>query len=320
VWCRLVGFRELYTGISFCATALTSSAFIVNKKTESGDCECHIFTIGTCTWGELGTGKAIDNFSTLFSNVLPGKAISFTAGTHHYVVVLEDGSVYGWGKTRGGQLGSSHQIPLLTPTKLDIPLDLEVAHVVCGNDFTFLYDSPQEGRYLLLGKDKHGIAAGLPSSIAQWKCVCATWHAVFILFYDGRLIAAGKQNQWKLVPDNLPPLVEIATGNEHVLTRTEDGRVLAWGWGDDGNCGDLSKMEPPTTGNFVSGRWNEIAGIPGDICLLGAGANTSFVATWVDEGGALKPKARVELAFEDQPPQPIDPSDQKTVRVVRKIP
>jgi protein ATS1 len=226
--------------------------------------------------------------------------------------------VYGWGKTRGGQLGSAHQTPSLIPTKLDIPPDLKVAHVVCGNDFTFLYSSTQEGRYLLLGKDKHGIAAGLPSSIAQWKTVCATWHAIFILLHDGRLIAAGKQNQWKLVPDNLPYLVEIATGNEHVLARTEDGRVLAWGWGDDGNCGDLSKMEPPTTGSFVSGRWNEIVEIPGDICLLGAGANTSFVATWVDEGGAPEPKAHIEPAFEDQPPRSIDLSGQDDLRIERK--
>jgi protein ATS1 len=126
-----------------------------------------------------------------------------------------------------------------------------------------------------------------PSSIAQWKYVCATWHAVFVLLYDGRLIAAGKQNQWKLAPDNLPPLMEIATGNEHVLARTEDGRLLAWGWGDDGNCGDLSQLDPPATGNFVSGRWNEIR-VPGEVALLGAGANTSFVATWIDEDGEME--------------------------------
>ena len=284
-------FQKLYSGIDFVAAGWTSTAYIVNPPMND-DHERHakIYTEGTCRWGELGRG--VQNDSTSMTNTgpnntpleitLPGRVISFAAGTHHYVAVTDDGSVYGWGKTRHGQLGDEPR-PLLIPTKL--PGTWPAQKVVCGHEFTYIVGAPDKGNQRIMGRDAFGIH-NLPTDIQGWKDICATWHAVFILFNDGRLIAWGKNDFWQLIPPNLPLIDQIVTGPEHVLALTRDGRLISWGWGGDGNCGDLSVMTPPPVNDRVTGRFNTITGIPGRIITFGAGPNTSFVLSHLLDGEA----------------------------------
>lgn len=225
------------------------------------------------TRGSLETECSDFDGRGTFETRLPGKVASFAAGTHHYVAVLENGDVYGWGKTRLGQLGDSTD-PIISPMK--IPSITPAYKVICGHDFTYIVGRRGSNGQRVMGRDKHGIL-NIPPDIRGWKDIQATWHAIFVLFENGKLIAWGKNDLWELVPPNLPPLDQIACGTEHILAVTKDGRLLAWGWGEDGNCGDLSAI-PTLRPNIVSGCWNEIS-IPGKICKIGAGPNTSFVLT-----------------------------------------
>ncbi|KAF2799947.1 RCC1/BLIP-II [Melanomma pulvis-pyrius CBS 109.77] len=268
-------FEQLYKNIDFCAAGWKSTAYIVNRTASSPDGEdyAEVFTEGTCRWGELSRGQQVTPLSSTFETRLPGKVASFAAGTHHYVAVLENGDVYGWGKTRLGQLGDSTD-PIISPMK--IPSITPAYKVICGHDFTYIVGRRGSNGQRVMGRDKHGIL-NIPPDIRGWKDIQATWHAIFVLFENGKLIAWGKNDLWELVPPNLPPLDQIACGTEHILAVTKDGRLLAWGWGEDGNCGDLSAI-PTLRPNIVSGCWNEIS-IPGKICKIGAGPNTSFVLT-----------------------------------------
>ncbi|XP_014556167.1 hypothetical protein COCVIDRAFT_38215 [Bipolaris victoriae FI3] len=267
-------FQKLYENASSIAATCESSAYVT--RSDSG--ESYIYTEGTGQWGELGREEqAVPETSTRIATPLPGRIIDFAAGVWHYVAVLDDGSVYGWGKARLGQLGDSLPGKVTTPTKInDIPF--KPTKVVCGKDFTYLVGEPSSGEHILLGKDKFNIISNMPEHIKDWKDIGATWHAIFVLFNDGSLTAWGKENMWKLLPQNLPLLNKIAVGSDHVLAVTRDGGLISWGWGKHGNCGNLANVKQEIKNDMVSGFWSEIE-VSGKIETVGAGFCTSFVIT-----------------------------------------
>ncbi|KZM28371.1 alpha tubulin suppressor [Ascochyta rabiei] len=274
-------FRKLHQNVHLFAAACESSAFAYSQK----DSNSIIHTQGRGQWGELGRGEAEDtrtyDSSDPLDVQLPGEMIDFAAGVWHYVAVLADGSVYGWGKARLGQLGDKSSNKVSVPTKIE-GLSIKPIRVVCGKDFTYLVSDPSSGEHIVLGKDKFNIISAMPLDIRGWKDVGATWHAIFVLFDDGRLAAWGKDNQWKLIPPDLPKIDKIAIGTDHVLALTKSGKLVSWGWGKHGNCGDLSNIQQEIKNDMISGFWNEID-IPGRIAKIAAGYCTSFVITEVGE-------------------------------------
>lgn len=265
-------FKKAYDDISFIAASCESSAHI----TGSESAQSAVYTEGTGQWGELGRGEEVSQGGLSSINLpLPGKVIDFAAGVWHYAAILEDGSVYGWGKARLGQLGNNLTGKVTTPTEID-DIPFKASKVVCGKDFTYLVGDPSSGEHMLLGKDKFNIISNKPEHIKGWKDIGATWHAIFFLFNDGTLTAWGKENMWKLLPPNLPLLDKIAVGSDHVLAITTDGKLISWGWGKHGNCGDLRNIKREIKNDMVSGFWNDID-VPGEVETIGAGFCTSFV-------------------------------------------
>lgn len=296
---RLGHFKSLETVRSLIAATCESSAGLLVESAradivcssgisstcvtaEQGEIITWVFSQGTGQWGELGRGEhtiTTDEGLTSVSalTVLRGTAIDFAAGVWHYVAIFEDGSVYGWGKARLGQLGDGFSTKVTVPTKIEA-MPFMPRKVVCGKDFTYLVGDPSSGEHIILGKDKFNIISDMPNHVKGWKNIGATWHAIFVLFNDGSLTAWGKENMWKLLPPGLPMIEKIAVGSDHILALTKDGKLISWGWGKHGNCGDLSKIRNDMKNDMVSGFWNEID-IPGQIKMISAGFCTSFVIT-----------------------------------------
>ncbi|KAG9205050.1 hypothetical protein G6514_009509 [Epicoccum nigrum] len=276
-------FKKLESLITLCAASSTTSAFIT-YKTASG---FSLSTQGQGRWGELGRGDMDSTTSndpnavSWMDNYLFGEPVDFAAGVWHYVAVMASGAVYGWGKARLGQLGAQLHEKVTQPTQIE-SLPFKPFRVVCGKDFTYLVGDPSTGEHMVLGKDKFNIISGMPSHVKGYKDIGATWHAIFVLFEDGRLAAWGKENQWKLLPPGLPLLNRIAVGTDHILAVTTEGKLISWGWAKHGNCGDVSSLQRDIKYDMISGFWNEIR-IPGKITKIAAGYCTSFVITEVDE-------------------------------------
>ena len=276
-------FKKMESPVTLCASSSTTSAFITYKA-ESG---CSVFTQGHGRWGELGRGE-IDSTASHDLTAVPwmdtylsGEPVEFAAGVWHYVAVIASGAVYGWGKARLGQLGAQLHDKVTQPSQIE-NLPFKPVRVVCGKDFTYLVGDPSTGEHMVLGKDKFNIISGMPPDVKGYKDIGATWHAIFVLFDDGRLAAWGKENQWKLLPPNLPLLDRIAVGTDHILAVTTEGKLISWGWAKHGNCGDVSSLQHDIKYDMISGFWNEIE-IPGKITKIAAGYCTSFVITEVDE-------------------------------------
>jgi protein ATS1 len=283
-------FKKLQDGVSFCAATCESSAYIINSELQNSTARNTLTIEGTSRWGEVGIGPTTTDRTTLNGHTiqqqLSCQVSDLAAGAWHYVAILNDGRVFGWGKSRLGQLGlglSSKQ-RVITPTQIEEDKAIMPIKVVCGKDFTYLVGHPSCGHHTLLGQDKFGLRSSMPSHIKNWKDIGATWHAIFVLFQDGTLTAWGKDNMWNLVPEGLPKIEKIAVGSEHILALTEDEKLISWGWGKHGNCGDLTMLEKEgkVNNDMVSSCWNEIP-IPGKIQTIGAGFCTSFVLTSIEE-------------------------------------
>ncbi|KAF1974789.1 RCC1/BLIP-II [Bimuria novae-zelandiae CBS 107.79] len=271
------------TDVIHCAATCESSSYICGAF-ESDHEKPTILIEGTGHWGETGSVVAGFRPKEPIKHPLPHSVVDFAAGGWHYVGILSDGSVIGWGKSRLDQLGTKFaaQQRITVPTLIQEDIAFKPVKVVCGKEFTYLASDPSSSEHCLLGRDKFGLRSSMPGHIKGWKQIGATWNSIFVLFGDGSLTAWGKGNMWKLLPDNLPLIERIAVGSEHILALTRERKLISWGWGKHGNCGDLTKLGDKVKNDMVSGFWNEID-IPGTIKHIAAGYCTSFVLTEVSE-------------------------------------
>jgi protein ATS1 len=276
---RLDALKKLNSGVSLVAATCESSAYITHEF----PAQSKVHIQGSGQWGELGNEEGTGNVTVVDGEPsssprsISGTIVDFAAGVWHYVAVLEDGTVYGWGKARLGQLGAKLSGKVTIPTRME-NISFKPKRVVCGKDFTYLVGDPSTGEHVVLGKNKFNILSSMPQDITGWKDIGATWHAIFVLFEDGKLIAWGRNALWKLIPAGLPLIDKIAVGSEHVLAVTREGKLISWGWGKHGNCGNLKSLGEKVKNDMVSGFWNEIE-LRGKVVFIGAGFCTSFVVT-----------------------------------------
>ena len=261
--------------ICLCATSWESS--IIVQEDESGKAT-RVSSFGTGNKGELGLGEFI--FKSAKAQLIkdfppPGlEVVDLAASVSHAVAVLSNGEVYGWGSGRKGQLGEPESV-IFSPRKIT-HVNFKVVRAVCGREFTYLVGEPGEGQHVILGSDKLNLRSSAPSAVPGWKDVGASWGSIFVLQQDGKLLAWGRDDHGQLPSSEMPALSQIAIGSEHALGLTVNQDVLAWGWGEHGNCG------PKTTNGDVKGRWNVIASSkylpPGSkISSIGAGCATSWI-------------------------------------------
>lgn len=229
-----------------------------------------VYTSGSGSKGELGHGEIFSQLSK--PTLLPGfppentsiKSIAACMG--HVVTILSDDRAYGWGAGRKGQLGEP-KASIMLPRQISDSTGW--CEVVCGRDFTCLFGEPQTGQFVVLGDDRWGVRSCAPTSLASWTTVAASWASIFVLLKTGDVVSWGRNDHGQLAPTGLPKLTAIAAGSEHAVGETDDG-VIAWGWGEHGNCG-----EPTNENGDVRDRWNILV-LKASSRVLGAGCATSF--------------------------------------------
>lgn len=312
---RRVVLTDIVTGSPIdtfeCVSATWAGSIMVasvRKPVNPDGYEHKLFVLGSSPKGELGLqlqstsapgdivvkpGTSIPNFPPRGTTV-----IALASGMGHTIAVLSNGDVYGWGGSRKGQLGETfkEQKIVWAPAKVEgIPFAAHSA--VCGREFSVVCGDRGRGEFVVLGdKTNRWGVLNVPASLretnedinggtAGFSYIGASWHGIYIHAESqnssaepaSALIAWGRNDRGQLPPDNLPSLVKVAVGSEHVLVLTRDGTVAAFGWGEHGNCG----LETDERGN-VAGRYSLI---PLDavqaegvrVVGLGAGCATSWI-------------------------------------------
>jgi alpha-tubulin suppressor-like RCC1 family protein len=164
-------------------------------------------------WGDNGSGRLGDGTTITRTSPVPvaglSQATALAAGDDHSLALTADGHVLSWGDGSDGQLGDGAYATRYTPAV--IPGLSGIAQIGAGRNYS-----------LALKTD------GRPSG-SIW-----TWGSGT----NGRLgYPASSVNRPGLVVDGV---MAAATGLQHTLVLTRDGRVLAWGDGSgfNGRLGD----------------------------------------------------------------------------------
>ncbi|RPB20708.1 RCC1/BLIP-II [Terfezia boudieri ATCC MYA-4762] len=267
-----------------------------------------VFACGTGAKGELGLGSGmlttVPQLRDTPTPAIPGTTIhqipnfppegtyviSLASSIMHVIAVLNDGSCFGWGASRKHQLHHPKTVPIPVPKTTAIPRAISpfptdpfpVAKAVCTQESTFLISSSGDRlAHLGLPTTKWKVYEQMPPSCLGYVDIQASWNGVYILKDTGKIVAWGRSDNGRFPPKGLTGVKMMAVGSEHVIAvLEEDGRekLVAWGWGEHGNCGDVEGDRA-----VVPLREVEIPGGEGKkakIRCIGAGCATSWV--WVD--------------------------------------
>lgn len=191
----------------------------------------------------------------------PPRVVQKITGETHKLVLFSDGTVGGWGDMREGQLGPRATIPNTRgETTAFVPISLpgKVTDIAASTRTSyFLLDS---GIVLAMGwglSGELGCGPKCTSSAEQPVTVLglndvvqisASGAAAFAVHRDGTVSAWGSREAGMLGDNQHPArgnaptfayapirvpgvtgVVQVSAGGGHVLARTSDGRVLAWG-------------------------------------------------------------------------------------------
>lgn len=243
---------------------------------EADERSIHVRGLGRT--GELGLGPDIEQTDTAESQtsiiLLPtdSKIVRLAGGMRHVVVCTADGEVFGWGSSSKGQLGSEVKSVRSVWTPRRVEMSFTPDSVVTGRDFTFA--RADGGLFSLLGDTKRFLDLGSVRATAPFDNISAGWSSIYVIS-NGRISGIGRSDRGQLPSSQIPDLASMAAGSEHVLGLTLQGNVIAWGWGEHGNCGG-----PTDSSGCVRGRWNDIKVQLNDgeaVIGVGAGCATSFI-------------------------------------------
>lgn len=176
-----------------------------------------VWTWGSNSHGQLGTGTAIDHSSTPVQVKGPDGEeyltgiLTVACGDNFTLALGIDGTVWGWGENSSGQLGDGSFLERRAPVRA-------------------------------LGLEKiTGISAGRSHSVA--------------LTGSGAIIAwggneYGQLGNGELHPCNVPPenpvfknAVALDTGRDHTVVLKDDGTVWSWGMNSYGQLGDVTRTD-----------------------------------------------------------------------------
>ncbi|KAJ6032118.1 hypothetical protein N7540_002850 [Penicillium herquei] len=133
------------------------------------------------------------------------------------------------------------------------------------------------------------------SAAGKWGLgqIGASWHGIYAhvnlgeSLFDARagsmgksetvLIAWGRNDRGQLPPPDLPALDELAVGSEHVLALLRDGSVVAFGWGEHGNCGPETDPHGNVAGLFKLVPLADVLADRKRVVGVGAGCATSWL-------------------------------------------
>ena len=267
--------KSITSKAKFCSATWSASVIVTTDD--------RIFTYGKGDKGELGQGTQVTESDSTCQPLELSESIfrettivDLASGVHHSVIVLSNGDVYGWGNGRKGQLGEPTDV-LWLPRKI-VGLDFPVSRAVCGREFTYLVGSPQKGHHAVLGADKWKVRTNAPKLILSWSDIGASWGSIFVLDQAGRITSWGRNDHGQLAPTCLPAVKQMAIGSEHAIALTAQGKIIAWGWGEHGNCGAGVDQD-----GDIKPRWNELSLLfpmpHNSFSGVGAGSATSWIWT-----------------------------------------
>jgi alpha-tubulin suppressor-like RCC1 family protein len=164
--------------------------------------------------GQLGDATTTSRRRPVKVQLPPGTTItSVRSGCFHTLALTRTGRVLAWGANDSGQLGNGTFTSSMTPVKVSIPLGTTITAIRAGCDYSLALTAG--GKVLAWGG---GLLGQLGDGVSGTDS--ARNAPVRVLLGPGTTVRA------------------ISAGADHALALTATGRVLAWGYNNNGQLGD----------------------------------------------------------------------------------
>lgn len=223
-----------------------------------------LYTFGCGKDARLGHGDSVDVPNQTIPRLvatLTGHSVKDVAvGEYHMVVVVDDGSLWSFGKNRVGQLGHSNARPGF-PSPVDGLDGVKVVDVACGRQHSVALSSDGEVYTWGFGKDGalgHGSrdSVGTPKKVEglagkhvtevacgrEFTLALTSTGEVFAWGRDdvgqlGQGMGSTRRSPVQVASLGASPIVHIVAGENHSLAINADGQVYSWGLGSHGQLG-----------------------------------------------------------------------------------
>jgi alpha-tubulin suppressor-like RCC1 family protein len=211
-----------------------------------------VVAFGRNDGGALGDGSRVDRALPVAVQDLPERAIAVATGANHSLALLDDGSVWSWGRNLNGQLGDGSQKDRLQAAP--IPKLSEIVSIAAFEDSSFAID--RSGNAWAWGSNREGhLGDGtLDDRLApippQGLPPILQLHAGIALDLDGRVWTWGSNLKGelgdgstapRLLPAAIPgvdDIIGISRGAFHKIVQRADGSLASWGHGALGRLGN----------------------------------------------------------------------------------
>ena len=231
------------------------------------DTSGHVWTWGSNSVGQLGTGSPAPFNATPTMVSLPTGTIvkTISAGEAFGVALDATGKLFAWGIDNRGQLGDGgHRTGSTVPVRVHLPSGTNVTFVASGSEHSLALTST--GGVLAWGDNDFGqlgdgttlerdtpVRITMPSSVKKVTKLIGGGVFSLALTGAGHLLSWGSNAFGELgdgtFTDHLQPervnlgsttVTSAVAGGLHVLARTSNGGILAWGENVFGQLGNNS--------------------------------------------------------------------------------
>jgi alpha-tubulin suppressor-like RCC1 family protein len=227
-----------------------------------------VYAWGDNEHGQVGNGSSVfdENLPVPAAGALSGRrVIGISAGEFHSLAVCDDGFVAAWGLGDSGQLGNGDTANSKSPVAVDlsdVPPGEKFVAVAAGRWHSmaltsggkvFTWGHNQSGQLGDGTTDNQKYPILVPGLTATAIYGGGTYHSL-ALRNDGKLMAWGTNIYGQLGTGNFlssstpaalsstwlggQSLAATVSGDEHNLAMRSDGKLFAWGLGNEGRLGN----------------------------------------------------------------------------------
>ena len=208
----------------------------------------YLYAWGRNNYGQIGNGTTSNSGKTSPIQVGSDKWIDASCGLGFNIGIMEDLTLWGWGRNNVGQLGQGNTTDYSSPVQIGSAENW--SKCAAGNYHTLVVNSDGEIWNCGSGAGAPGNTLGQIGSLTDWKRPTAGANRSGCVKTDGTLWMWGNNANGSLgdgttTEENSPIQIGsntnwkiVTTGNQQTLAVTTDGTL--WGWGSN-NLGQLAQ-------------------------------------------------------------------------------